>query len=91
MSSYVTETEIKEIFVNALNSLLKGKEELIVHMKDEVDALGREEELEKQQQEELRRKLEKTTESAKKYVMENAHTAIDQEEYAIEVYRSNAG
>ena len=70
--------------MNALNSLLKEKEDLIVHMKDEVDALGREEKLEKQQQEELRRELEETAESARRYVMENAHTAIDQEEYARE-------
>ena len=81
---YVTETEIKEIFVKALNSLLKEKEDFIVHMKEEMDALGRKGELEKQQQEELRRELEETAESAKKYVMENAHTAIDQEEYARE-------
>ena len=60
-------------------------------MKDEVDAHGREEELEKQQQEELRKKLEETAESAKRYAMENAHTAIDQEKYAIEKYRSSAG
>ena len=77
--------------MNALNSLLKEKEDLIVHMKDEVGAPGRKEELEKQQQEELRKKLEETTESARRYAMENAHTAIDQKEYAIEEYRSSAG
>ncbi|MBN2455168.1 MAG: recombinase family protein [Sedimentisphaerales bacterium] len=77
---HVTEDEVKEKFVEAFNSILEYREELIANCRlvqeticdyadinTEIDA--------------LRREMEVVAELSRKSIYENAHTAIDQEEW----------
>lgn len=76
----ITEDEVKDVFVWAVNILLSEKDELAANVQLIINALCDSAELEKRQAE-LRQELEVVVELTERCVAENARIALDQDEY----------
>ncbi|KEI07162.1 recombinase [Clostridium sp. K25] len=85
---HLYEDKIKQAFVEAFNSLIENKEEILKDYEDIIQALTDTSKLDKERVK-LKNELEIVMEMLKKCVEENAHTALNQEEYE-EKYKSLA-
>ncbi|MCC8074801.1 MAG: recombinase family protein, partial [Clostridiales bacterium] len=77
---HITEDEVKAVFVRAVNILLCERDELIANVQTIIAMLCDSTELEKRQAE-LHSELEVIVELTERCVNENAHVALDQDEY----------
>ena len=77
---HVTEDQVKDAFVRAVNILLSEKEELSVNVQMVIAMLCDSAELEKRQTE-LKEELEVVVGLVERCVTENARVALDQDEY----------
>ncbi len=77
---HVTEDEVKEVFVRALNILLTEKDELADNIRTIISTLCDSTALEKRQAE-LKSEMEVVVELTERCVAENARVALDQDEY----------
>ncbi len=77
---HVTEEEVKEKLVDAVNSILKYREELLTNCRLAQETLCDCSEIDSELNE-LHRELEVVAELFKKAIYENAHTAINQKEW----------
>lgn len=78
---HVTEEQVKDAFVRAVNVLLSEKEELAANVQMVIAVLCDSTELEKRQLE-LKEELEVIVGLVERCVAENARTALDQDEYS---------
>ena len=78
---HVTEEQVKDAFVRAVNILLSEKAELGANVRAVIAMLCGSAELEKQQAE-LKEELEVVVGLVERCVAENARTALDQDEYS---------
>lgn len=79
-SPNLTEDQIKEIFVKALNQLISEKEETVSNLKELIDTVCRTDTL-LEELHGLEGEIEILAERIEKLIRENAKTAQDQEEY----------
>jgi len=77
---YVTEEEVKEKFLEVFNSILEYREELIANCRLAQDSLCDCSNI-NDEIEELQREIEVVVELSRKAIYENAHVAINQEEW----------
>lgn len=77
---HVTEEEVKEKFVEAFNSILEYREELITNCRLAQETICDCTDLDAELNE-LHRELEVVAELSRKAIYENAHTAINQEDW----------
>ena len=77
---HLYEEKIKQAFVEAFNSLIENKEEILKGYEDIIQALTDASKLDKESAK-LQNELDIVTEMLKKCVEENAQTALNQEEY----------
>lgn len=77
---HLYEDKIKHAFVEAFNSLLENKEEILKGYEEIIQALTDTTKLDKESSK-LQSELEVVIEMLKRCVEENAHTALNQEEY----------
>ncbi|MDD4570780.1 MAG: recombinase family protein, partial [Tepidanaerobacteraceae bacterium] len=77
---HLDEDTIKDIFIKATNELLTDKDEIIANFETMKATLFDTEDLENKKTE-LQNELEVTAEMIQNIINENAHTALDQEEY----------
>ncbi|MCD8300913.1 MAG: recombinase family protein [Clostridiales bacterium] len=77
---HVTEDEVKEVFVRALNILLTERDELAENIQTIISTLCDSAALEKRQAE-LKSEMEVVVELTERCVAENARVALDQDEY----------
>ena len=77
---HLTETQIKEIFIKAVNQLITEKDELIGNLRLTLSVICDNTALEAEQRE-LEDEMTVVAELTEKCVEENAHVALDQEEY----------
>jgi DNA invertase Pin-like site-specific DNA recombinase/regulator of replication initiation timing len=77
---HLDEDTIKDIFIKAANELLADKDEIIANFEAMKTTLFDTEDLENKKTE-LQSELEVTAEMIQNIINENAHTALDQEEY----------
>ena len=77
---HVTEEQVKDAFVRAVNVLFSEKEELSANVQMVIAMLCDSTELEKRQRE-LKEELEVVVELVERCVTENARVALDQDEY----------
>ena len=77
---HLTEDEIKQIFVNALNSLVEVKERVIAELRSLIDGVCRTEEL-IEEQDRTEQELGVLAERLETLIRENARVAQDQTEY----------
>ena len=78
---HITEDEIKDIFVRAVNLLLVERDEIVSNMRTLMDTLCGHAELETRKTD-LRNEMEEAAALAEQCVHENARIALDQSEYA---------
>ena len=78
---HVTEEQVKDAFVRAVNILLSEKDELAANVRAVIAVLCGSAELEKRQSE-LKEELEVVVGLVERCVAENARTALDQDEYS---------
>lgn len=78
---HITESEVRNVFVRAVNLLLSEKDELAANVRTIITTLCDTAELEKRQTE-LREELEVVVGLTERCVGENARIALDQDEYA---------
>jgi len=76
----LTEEEIKQIFVKALNSLMEVKENVIAELRSLIDSVCQMEEL-TEERNRIEQELSVLTERLEKLIRENARVAQDQTEY----------
>ena len=79
-TKHLTEEEIKQIFVKALNSLVEVKENVIAELRSLIDSVCQMEEL-TEERNRIEQKLGVLTERLEKLIRENARVAQDQTEY----------
>ena len=79
-SPHFSESELKEIFMKALNLLIEEKEECIDNLKELIEDTCQTDELEVQQ-ERLEAEIELLTEKINSVIRENTRIVQDQEEY----------
>ncbi|WP_306438863.1 recombinase family protein [Luxibacter massiliensis] len=77
---HLTEAQIREMFIKAVNELITEKDELIGNLRMTLSVICDNTELEKEQRE-LEEEMTVVAELTEKCVEENAHVALDQEEY----------
>ena len=77
---HLDENTIKDIFIKATNELLTDKDEIMANFEAMKTTLFDTEDLENKKTE-LQSELEVTAEMIQNIINENAHTALDQEEY----------
>lgn len=77
---HLYEDKIKQAFVDAFNSLIENKEEILKGYEEIIQAFIDTSKLDKES-EKLQNELEIVTEMLRKCVEENAHTALNQAEY----------
>jgi len=77
---YLTEEEIKQIFVKALNSLVEVKENVITELRSLIDGVCRTEEL-TEERDKVEQELVVLAERLEKLIRENARVAQDQTAY----------
>ncbi len=77
---HIYEDTLKEAFLEAFNSLLKNKDEILQGYEAVIQALTDTSRLDKESVR-LQNEMEIVTEMLRKCVEENAHTALNQEEY----------
>lgn len=77
---HVTEEEVKQKFLNAFNSILEYREELIANCRLAQEKLFDCTDIDSEI-DELYREIEVVAELSRKAICENAHTAIDQDEW----------
>ena len=77
---HLTEEEIKQIFVKALNSLVEVKEKVIVELQSLIDGVCRTEEL-TEERDKVEQELGVLTEHLETLIRENARVAQDQNAY----------
>ncbi len=77
---HIMEEEIKAVFINALNSLLKNRDELIANVKQICDILSDTSDLENEK-EKYSNEMMETAEMVEAAMFENARVPIDQDEY----------
>jgi len=77
---HIMEDEIKGVFLNALNKLLKNKEEIVSNVKMICDVLCDTSELESEKQH-YSDEMTEIAEAVEKAMIENSRIALDQEEY----------
>ena len=77
---HLTEEEIKQIFVKALNSLVEVKEKVIVELQSLIDGVCRTEEL-TEERDKVEQELVVLAERLKTLIRENARVAQDQTAY----------
>lgn len=80
ITPHLYEDKIKQAFVEAFNSLIENKEEILDGYEGIIQALTGTTKLDKERSK-LQSKLEIITEMLRKFVEENAHTALTQTEY----------
>lgn len=77
---HIYEDTLKEAFLEAFNSLLKNKDEILQGYEPIIQALTDTSKLDKESTK-LKDEMEIVTEMLRKCVEENAHSALDQDEY----------
>lgn len=77
---HLYEDKLKQAFVEAFNSLIENKEEILKEYEGIIQALTDTSKLDKESAK-LQNELEVVTEMLRKCVEENAHTALKQDEY----------
>jgi site-specific DNA recombinase len=77
---HVTEDEIKEKFLSAFNTMMSSRDEIIANCLLAQNALCDCSEIDAEM-EELHREIEIVAELSRKAIYENAHAAVDQEEF----------
>lgn len=77
---HLYEDKIKQAFVEAFNSLIENKEEILKGYEEIIQALTDTSKLDKESNK-LKREMEIVTEMLRKCLEENAHSALNQAEY----------
>lgn len=79
-AKYLYEDKIKQAFVEAFNSLIENKEEILQGYDEIIQAVTDTSKLDKESNK-LKSEIEIVTEMLRKCVEENAHSVLNQEEY----------